>query len=206
MKKLIIVMLTIFTAVLVVGCSGMADKAETKKETTKESKQANAVKKEVKEMKSNLENVKKAISDKDKSALQSSAADLHKHWLEFENNVRDLYPLQYTDVEKYETPIFYESKNDNPNFDTLNDNATGLDGALDTLEKAKETKAKTSEVLDKAVDNYSKYVTEQVDEFVAQTEIFTNAVKSGDIEKAKATYVSPRLNYERIEPIAESFW
>lgn len=50
-------------------------------------------------MKSNLENVKKAISDKDKSALQSSAADLHKHWLEFENNVRDLYPLQYTDVE-----------------------------------------------------------------------------------------------------------
>ncbi|CCQ19676.1 Undefined function [Listeria monocytogenes] len=53
MKKLIIVMLTIFTAVLVVGCR--ADKAETKKETTKESKQANAVKKEVKEMKSNLE-------------------------------------------------------------------------------------------------------------------------------------------------------
>lgn len=47
MKKLIIVMLTIFTAVLVVGCSGTgtADKAETKKETTKESKQANAVKK-----------------------------------------------------------------------------------------------------------------------------------------------------------------
>lgn len=62
MKKLIIVMLTIFTAVLVVGCSGTgtADKAETKKETTKESKQANAVKKEVKEMKSNLDDVKKS--------------------------------------------------------------------------------------------------------------------------------------------------
>ncbi|EHC6547743.1 Efem/EfeO family lipoprotein, partial [Listeria monocytogenes] len=190
MKKWIIVMLTILTAVLVVGCGGTGteDKAETKKETTKESKQANAVKKEVKEMKSNLDDVKKAIADKDKSALQSSAAELHKHWLEFENNVRDLYPLQYTDVEKYETPIFYESKNDSPNFDTLNDNATGLDGALDTLAKAKETKAKTSEVLDKAVDNYYKYVTDQVDEFVAQTEIFTNAVKSGDIEKAKATY------------------
>lgn len=59
-------MLTILTAVLVVGCGGTGteDKAETKKETTKESKQANAVKKEVKEMKSNLDDVKKPLRTK----------------------------------------------------------------------------------------------------------------------------------------------
>lgn len=37
------------------------------------------------------------------------------------------------------------------------------------------------------------------------TKAFTDAIKAGDIEKAKALYAPTRQHYERIEPIAELF-
>ncbi|OMD52915.1 iron uptake system protein EfeO [Paenibacillus odorifer] len=55
-----------------------------------------------------------------------------------------------------------------------------------------------------AIDQYRTYVIQQCDEFVKQTESFTNAVKEDKIDEAKAFYAPARMYYERIEPIAEA--
>jgi iron uptake system component EfeO len=53
-----------------------------------------------------------------------------------------------------------------------------------------------------AVDDYRAYVAEQVDETIAATIAFTDAVRAGDLEGAKAAYAPSRQGWERIEPIA----
>lgn len=58
--------------------------------------------------------------------------------------------------------------------------------------------------LKKVVSEYRKYAVDQIDQLVQQTELFVQAVKSGDMEKAKQLYAPTRMYYERIEPIAES--
>ncbi|MFE6074524.1 iron uptake system protein EfeO [Paenibacillus sp. NPDC057886] len=55
-----------------------------------------------------------------------------------------------------------------------------------------------------AVDGYRVFAIEQIDEFVKQTEKFTDAVKAGDLETAKSLYAPARMYYERIEPVAEA--
>jgi len=55
-----------------------------------------------------------------------------------------------------------------------------------------------------AIDQYRTYVIQQCDEFVKETESFTNAVKEDKIDEAKALYAPARMYYERIEPIAEA--
>lgn len=209
MRKIGMLCMSVLAAVLVLAACNSNDgasdtKADAKKEQT-DSKQATAVKKDVKQMQDELATVEKDIAAKNDTDLKNSAAAMHKHWLAFENNVRDLYPLLYTDVEKYETPIFYMSKRDKLDYAELATNAASLKTSLEAVASAKETKAKTSEVLDKAVDNYSKYVVEQTAAFVGDTKIFADAVKAGDTAKAKEYYSKARVYYERIEPIAESF-
>ncbi|MBC1912460.1 EfeM/EfeO family lipoprotein [Listeria booriae] len=209
MRKIGMLCMSVLAAVLVLAACNSNDgasdtKADAKKEQT-DSKQATAVKKDVKQMQDELATVEKDIAAKNDADVKNSAAAMHKHWLAFENNVRDLYPLLYTDVEKYETPIFYMSKRDKLDYAELATNAASLKTSLEAVERAKETKAKTSEVLDKAVDNYSKYVVEQTAAFVGDTKIFADAVKAGDRAKAKEYYSKARVYYERIEPIAESF-
>lgn len=66
------------------------------------------------------------------------------------------------------------------------------------------TGAKNDALLQKEIEEYRQFVIAQCDEFVKSTEAFTQAVKAGDIEKAKALYAPSRMYYERIEPIAES--
>ncbi len=56
-----------------------------------------------------------------------------------------------------------------------------------------------------AITEYKAYVTAETAELVTGTKAFTDAVKAGDIEKAKSLYASTRQHYERIEPIAELF-
>ncbi|MBC2035103.1 iron uptake system protein EfeO [Listeria booriae] len=209
MRKIGMLCMSVLAAVLVLAACNSNDgasdtKADAKKEQT-DSKQATAVKKDVKQMQDELATVEKDIAAKNDADVKNSAAAMHKHWLAFENNVRDLYPLLYTDVEKYETPIFYMSKRDKLDYAELATNAASLKTSLEAVASAKETKAKTSEVLDKAVDNYSKYVVEQTAAFVGDTKIFADAVKAGDTAKAKEYYSKARVYYERIEPIAESF-
>ncbi|MXP48649.1 iron uptake system protein EfeO [Pantoea sp. Eser] len=55
------------------------------------------------------------------------------------------------------------------------------------------------------ISAYKEYVTEQVNQLVSGTQAFTDAVKAGDVEKAKALFAPTRQYYERIEPIAELF-
>ncbi|MGC5774578.1 iron uptake system protein EfeO [Paenibacillus pabuli] len=55
-----------------------------------------------------------------------------------------------------------------------------------------------------AVDGYRAFAIEQIDEFVKQTEKFTDAVKAGDLETAQSLYAPARMYYERIEPVAEA--
>jgi iron uptake system component EfeO len=56
-----------------------------------------------------------------------------------------------------------------------------------------------------AVTDYKTYVQEQVDELVTNTKALQAAIDAGDVEQAKQLYSAPRLNYEQIEPVAESF-
>ncbi|MGJ7922859.1 iron uptake system protein EfeO [Neobacillus sp. LXY-4] len=74
-----------------------------------------------------------------------------------------------------------------------------------TTEKAKETKDTQSQALNGVTDEYRTYAIGEIEEFVKATEQFTNAVKAGDIEKAKSLYAPARMHYERAEPIAEVF-
>jgi iron uptake system component EfeO len=53
-----------------------------------------------------------------------------------------------------------------------------------------------------AVVAYTGYVAEQVDATIAATTTFTDAVRAGDLEGAKAAYAPSRQGWERIEPIA----
>lgn len=55
------------------------------------------------------------------------------------------------------------------------------------------------------VAEYKIYVTESVQKLVTETRAFTEAVKAGNLEKAKALFAPTRTHYEAIEPIAELF-
>lgn len=61
-----------------------------------------------------------------------------------------------------------------------------------------------SEAFQSAVDAYRQYVIDQTDQFVKSTDAFVQAIRDGDIDKAKSLYAPSRMFYERIEPIAES--
>ncbi|MDQ0220246.1 EfeM/EfeO family lipoprotein [Peribacillus cavernae] len=62
-----------------------------------------------------------------------------------------------------------------------------------------------SSKLDGVTAKYREYALGEIEAFVTSTEEFTNAVKSGDINKAKEVYGPARMHYERAEPIAEVF-
>lgn len=75
----------------------------------------------------------------------------------------------------------------------------------------KDTGGKPSEaasdllVLAGPITEYKAYVTSETVALVSGTKAFTDAVKAGDLAKAKSLYAPTREHYERIEPIAELF-
>lgn len=71
---------------------------------------------------------------------------------------------------------------------------TGEEVQVDTEGKFKE-----------AADSYKRYVNSQAEALVPAVEAFSAAVKSGDVEAAKAQFPTSRVYFERIEPVAESF-
>jgi len=146
-----------------------------------------------------------AIGQKNAEDVKKLGKSINDIWLSYENSVRQKFPLEYTDVEKYEMPIFSASAYDKIDFDTLKTTADQLVTALNNLQNAKETTGNTSELLNKAVEGYQAYVVEQVDKLYAQTKTFVDAVKAGNADLAKSEYTKARLYYENIEPIAESF-
>ncbi len=62
-----------------------------------------------------------------------------------------------------------------------------------------------SPAIEKAIGEYREYILENSEELTKKTKPFVDAVIAGEIEKAKKLYPEPRINYERIEPVAESF-
>jgi iron uptake system component EfeO len=59
--------------------------------------------------------------------------------------------------------------------------------------------------LKQAADSYQRYVNSQSIALEERTTAFVNAVKAGDVAKAKALYPVARTYWERIEPVAETF-
>jgi iron uptake system component EfeO len=59
--------------------------------------------------------------------------------------------------------------------------------------------------VDQAATNYVAYIKDQVAQLVTGTDTFLDAYTSGDVDKARSLYATTRANYERIEPVAESF-
>jgi iron uptake system component EfeO len=53
-----------------------------------------------------------------------------------------------------------------------------------------------------ALADYTTYVRGQVDDTIAATTTFTDAVRAGDVAAAKAAYAPSRQGWERIEPVA----
>ncbi|GAA0398418.1 peptidase M75 family protein [Microbispora corallina] len=64
--------------------------------------------------------------------------------------------------------------------------------------------AQNAELAD-AVASYKRYVKSQSDTLLVKTKEFTEAVKAGDVAKAKDLYPVARTYWERIEPVAEIF-
>ena len=60
-------------------------------------------------------------------------------------------------------------------------------------------------MLAEATAGYQRFVTSQIEALVPKTQEFADAVKSGDVEGAKALFPVSRTYWERIEPVAESF-
>ena len=80
--------------------------------------------------------------------------------------------------------------------------ASGSESGSGSGLSSSELAESNDELITEAVAQYQTYVAEQVDEMVAATTTFTDAVRAGDIEAAKAAYAPSRVAWERIEPIA----
>ncbi|WMX47369.1 iron uptake system protein EfeO [Streptomyces roseicoloratus] len=65
--------------------------------------------------------------------------------------------------------------------------------------------ARRSPEMDAAVAAYRQYVQAQADATLPKVKKFTDAVRAGDVEAAKAAYADSRIGWERTEPVAESF-
>src|SRR6187200_2185470 len=68
-----------------------------------------------------------------------------------------------------------------------------------------EVERQTSPRVEAVIADYRDYLQQNADELVATTEPFVAAVVAGNLAEAKELYVAPRIPYERIEPVADSF-
>ncbi len=101
--------------------------------------------------------------------------------------------------------ILFAGCANNDNNGTGNDAVASNNTALNVPVASAETTTNVEAVdFTSAIEQYRAYVIEQCDQFVKETETFTNAVKAGKLEEAKALYAPARMYYERIEPIAEA--
>lgn len=82
--------------------------------------------------------------------------------------------------------------------------AAGLVAAL-TLDAAAVAKKVSPTDLAGPISDYKIWVGGEVDALQRDTRAFTDAVRAGDLAKAKALYAPARFHYEKIEPIAELF-
>jgi iron uptake system component EfeO len=74
-----------------------------------------------------------------------------------------------------------------------------------TLKVSGELETDAGPQTEKAIAGYRAYLEKNTKELTAKTEPFVKAVVEGNIPEAKKLYPAPRINYERIEPVAETF-
>ncbi|MCQ6559262.1 iron uptake system protein EfeO [Paenibacillus mendelii] len=156
-------------------------------------------------MKEETVKLQAALTKQDTDEVKKQSKSINDVWLSFENTVRKIFPLEYTEVEKYEMPIYSASAYDKVDFASLTTTAQNLMAALEALEQAKPSSGSSSELLNKAVANYEAFVKEQASKFAEETKLFTAAVNAGNVEEAKKEYTKARVYFETIEPVAESF-
>ncbi len=60
-------------------------------------------------------------------------------------------------------------------------------------------------LLDQANAQYQSYVKDQTDQLLAKTELFAEAYRTGQDDRARELYPDARTHWERIETVAESF-
>ncbi|MFT8318756.1 MAG: iron uptake system protein EfeO [Sporolactobacillus sp.] len=201
-KALILLLsLTLILVPVLSACSSASGDKSTK--TTQ--KTVDPVKQGTKTMQQLNSKLQKALTKKDIAAVKKQGKAINSMWLSYENGVRDRFPLQYAKIERYQQPIYAQSNLSKPDLAQVKSNSDQLTEQLADLLAAKETKAKPSKQLKQAVTAYKKYVNQQIDLLVKYTDPFAKAVEAGDIEKAKQLYSKPRIYYERVEPVAESF-
>ncbi|MEM9204306.1 MAG: EfeM/EfeO family lipoprotein [Actinomycetota bacterium] len=83
------------------------------------------------------------------------------------------------------------------------DDASSSDSASSTGISADDLAQDTdNELILQAVDGYREYVDEQIAAMQAETKVFADYIRDGDIESAKEHYQISRRPWERIEPIA----
>jgi len=80
----------------------------------------------------------------------------------------------------------------------------GIRGAFTVTGTAQRSTDQNAQLAE-ATAGYTRYVTSQIEALVAKNKEFTDAVKAGNVEQAKALFPVSRTYWERIEPVAESF-
>ena len=79
------------------------------------------------------------------------------------------------------------------------------DGVTTALTVKGEAQAQGDPRLTTALASYRTYVEKQSRASLALTQQFRDALKAGDVEKAKSLYAPSRVGWESVEPVAESF-
>jgi iron uptake system component EfeO len=83
--------------------------------------------------------------------------------------------------------------------------ATACGSSDETTTTEVEVERQASPQVEGVVADYRDYLQQNADELVATTEPFVAAIVAGNLAEAKALYAAPRIPYERIEPVADSF-
>lgn len=76
------------------------------------------------------------------------------------------------------------------------------DSAADTLDGGSSSASVDSDLLASRTDAYQAYTVDEAETMLTATKAFTDAVRAGDVEAAKAAYADSRYHWETIEPIA----
>jgi iron uptake system component EfeO len=79
---------------------------------------------------------------------------------------------------------------------------SGTGGSGSGLSQVEISGSSDNPLVREAVEDYDAYVTGEIDQLIADTTVFTDAVRAGDLAAAKAAYAPSRVSWERIEPIA----
>jgi iron uptake system component EfeO len=74
-----------------------------------------------------------------------------------------------------------------------------------TVSGGTQRQAATNEKIAAATASYARFVANQTNALVEETQKFVDAVKAGSVDDAKNRYARTRVYYERIEPVAEKF-